>query len=107
MSHRKVFVLALALMISGGGLRAQKILVGADFETRFRHASSNFARRFDDPKQVTHCDLLAAFATRDAETIQRAMRRHLAAHRNPQSEEKKRNNSPEVKGNHHESGKLL
>ena len=35
------------------------------------------------------------------------MRRHLTIHRNPQLEEKKRNNSPEVKGNHHESGKLL
>ncbi|UKI33896.1 MAG: FCD domain-containing protein [Lentisphaeria bacterium] len=87
----------------------QKILLGffSDFETRFRHASSNFARRFDDPKQVTHRDLLDAFITRDAETIQRVMRRHLTIHRNPQLEEKKRNNSPEVKGNHHESGKLL
>ncbi len=35
MSRRKVLALALALMISGGGLHAQKILVGADFETRF------------------------------------------------------------------------
>ena len=87
----------------------QKILLGffSDFETRLRHASNNFARRFDDPEQFTHRDLLDAFITRDAETIQRVMRRHLTIHRNPQLEEKKRNNSPEVKGNHHESGKLL
>ena len=40
-----MLVLALALMISGGGLRAQKILVGADFETRFdnrEYANNDF-----------------------------------------------------------------
>ena len=45
MSRRKMLVLALALMISGGGLRAQKILVGADFETRFdnrEYANNDF-----------------------------------------------------------------
>ena len=45
MSRRKVLVLALALMISGGGLHAQKILVGADFETRFdnrEYANNDF-----------------------------------------------------------------
>ena len=63
----------------------QKILLQffTDFETRLQNASSRFARRFDDPEQCTHRDLLAAIATRDPETIQRTMRRHLATHRNP------------------------
>ena len=45
MSRKKVLFLALALMISGGGLHAQKILVGADFETRFdnrEYANNDF-----------------------------------------------------------------
>lgn len=35
MSFRKAILLTLALVIWGGSLKAQKLLVGADFETRF------------------------------------------------------------------------
>ena len=35
MHIRKLLPLVVALCLSGGGLRAQKILVGADFATRF------------------------------------------------------------------------
>ena len=35
MQFRKLLTLAAALCICGGGLRAQQILVGADFATRF------------------------------------------------------------------------
>lgn len=45
MSLKKVFALAAALVISGGSLFAQKILVGADFETRFdnrEYANNDF-----------------------------------------------------------------
>ena len=45
MSLKKVFALAAALVISGGSLYAQKILVGADFETRFdnrEYANNDF-----------------------------------------------------------------
>ena len=45
MSLKKVFALAAALAISGGSLFAQKILVGADFETRFdnrEYANNDF-----------------------------------------------------------------
>ncbi len=52
-----------------------------DCETRRLHASEHFARRFEDPEQFTHRDLVTALATRDPETIHRAIRRHLAIHR--------------------------
>lgn len=45
MSLRKVLFATLALLISGGGLKAQKLLVGADFETRFdnrEYANNDF-----------------------------------------------------------------
>ena len=66
-----------------GLLPADSLQFFTDFETRVQSASSRFAQRFDDPEQCTHRDLLTVIATRDPETIQRTMRRHLATHRNP------------------------
>ena len=45
MHIRKLLPLVVALCLSGGGLRAQKILVGADFATRFdnrEYANNDF-----------------------------------------------------------------
>ena len=45
MQFRKVTALFLALFVTGGGLHAQKILVGADFATRFdnrEYANNDF-----------------------------------------------------------------
>ena len=45
MQFRKVTALVLALFVTGGGLHAQKILVGADFATRFdnrEYANNDF-----------------------------------------------------------------
>ena len=53
-----------------------------DCETRRLNASEHFARRFEDPDQFSHRDLVTVLATRDPEAIHRAMRRHLAIHRN-------------------------
>ncbi len=88
----------------------QRILLQffTDFETRVQSASSNFARRFDDPEQFSHRDLLKVIATRDPKAIQRAMRRHLATHRNPRAGEKKNGfHTAEEKGSNHESEKQL
>ena len=45
MSLKKVLTFALALFITGGGLQAQKLIVGADFTTRFdnrEYANNDF-----------------------------------------------------------------
>ncbi|MBS1368835.1 MAG: FadR family transcriptional regulator [Lentisphaeria bacterium] len=51
-----------------------------DSETRRKNASESFPRRFEDPEQVSHRDLLEAIRTLDPDRIQTAMRRHLKIH---------------------------
>ncbi len=52
----------------------------SDRETRLRQRRPDSARRFEDPEQTSHRDLLEAIKTRNPETIHRTVHKHLSIH---------------------------
>jgi len=51
-----------------------------DYTTRVNFAIPDYYSRFENPKRVTHLDILNAIKTKDAVSINNTMRQHLAIH---------------------------
>lgn len=51
-----------------------------DYEERKNYALPDYGKRFEDPKRITHLDILNAIKTKNPRKISEAMRKHLSIH---------------------------